>query len=112
MINIIINGIINNYMNSSIFKALKGSNDENSDLIIKDKKEIYQITNSLNLKDNNYNNISSIDFRECENILRKVYNIGDKQKLIIFKMEYKIDDFYIPIIEYEIFHPIFNFVYY
>ena len=106
MINILKNEITNNYMNFSSFKILNELNEKNSDIIIKDKKEIYQITNTLILKNNSYNIISSIDFGECENILRKVYNINEKQKLIIFKMEYKIDDFYIPIIEYEIFHPI------
>ena len=108
MINTITNEIINNYMNSSIFSILSELKEGNSDLIIKDKKEIYQITNSIKLKNHEYNNISSIDFGECENILRKIYNINDNQKLIIFKMEYKIDSFSIPIIEYQIFHPITN----
>ena len=76
---------------------------ENSDIIINDQSEIYQLTNSFNQNNNNYNDIATINLGECENILKEKYNIDNSQNLIIFKMEYKIEDFQIPIIEYQVF---------
>ena len=43
-------------------------------------------------------NISSIDFGECENELKEIYNISEP--LIIVKIDYKQNNSLIPIIEY------------
>ncbi len=91
MINIIFNDIKNGLMDSLLNNNLNG---DFSDVIIKDENEVYQITTPLN--------------QNTENILKEVYNINSNQNLIIYKMEYKIDDFLIPIIEYKIFNPINN----
>ena len=101
IINTITNEIINDITNDLLINL-----EDNSDIIIKDKNEIYQITTSLNQINNYYNDIATINLGECENILKEIYNINEEQNLIIYKMEYLIDDFLIPIIEYEIFHPI------
>ena len=66
----------------------------------------YQITTSFNFKNNYFDNISSINFGECENILKKEYNILKNEALIIFKTDKYFDGLLIPIIEYEVFHPI------
>ena len=105
MINIIFNGIKNGLMDSLLNNNLNG---DFSDVIIKDENEVYQITTPLNQNTNNHNELSTINLGECENILKEVYNINSNQNLIIYKMEYKIDDFLIPIIEYKVFNPINN----
>ena len=97
--NTITNEITNNILNNLLISM------ENSDIIINDQSEIYQLTNSFNQNNNNYNDIA-INLGECENILKEKYNIDNSQNLIIFKMEYKIEDFQIPIIEYQVFHTI------
>ena len=46
-------------------------NNEN-DLIVKDENIIYQITNSYNQKNKEYNNgETTIDLGECENLLKE-----------------------------------------
>jgi len=99
MINTIINDIASGLMDSLLLDNL---NNKNESLIIKEKEEIYQITYSDNL---NNNDISTINLGECENLLKEKYNIPLDKNLIIFKMEYFIEEFLIPIIEYEVFHP-------
>ena len=80
-------------------------NGEKKDLIIKDTNEIYQITTSYNQNNNNYNNgETTINLGECESILKEEYGIEDS--LIIYKMDYFLEGFFIPITEYEIFDPI------
>ena len=76
------------------------------DLIKKENNTVYQITTSFNYKNNYYDNISSINFGECENILKMEYNILENEALIIFKTDKYFDGLLIPLIEYEIFHPI------
>ena len=67
---------------------------------------IVQITNTENQKNNSNKNISSLDLGDCEDILRGVYNISDKYPLIILKIDYYLPDTLIPIIGYEIYHPL------
>ena len=103
MVGIIENDIVQKemdiYLSDSLF-------DNKKDLIVYDDTEIYQITSSFNQNDNNtYSKNSTINLGECENILKRANNINNNEALIIFKMEYYIDDFLIPITEYEIFNP-------
>ena len=103
MINIIINDIINRLMDSSLIDIL---NENKKDLIIKDNDEVYKISSIYNQKNNeDTNDEIKIDFENCENILKEKNIINNDQTLILFEMDYSIDGFYIPIIEYEIFHP-------
>ena len=80
-------------------------NEEEKDLIIKGKNITYQIISSYNQLNHEYNDIASINIGECENILKKKYNINADENLIIFKVDYFLEDFLIPITEYEIFNP-------
>jgi hypothetical protein len=43
-------------------------------------------------------NLSSVIFGKCEDELRYKYNISDKEEIIIYKIEYKVEGFNIPII--------------
>ena len=78
---------------------------EKKDLIVKNYDTIYQITSTENQKNNKNNNISTIILGECENILKRIYNINPNLPLIILKVDYLKSDSLIPIIGYEIFNP-------
>ena len=49
--------------------------------------------------------MSSIDLLECENILKEKYKINKNESLLIFKIDYFIEELNIPIIKFEIFNP-------
>ena len=82
------------------------TNKKGNDLIIKYMNCIFQITSSFNQKNKKYDNISSIDLGENENILKESYNINKNETLLIFKIDYFLQGLLIPIITYEIFDPI------
>ena len=90
-------------LNSLIFKVINGSS---KDLLIKESKISYQITTSKNQKNNKYENISTISLGECEDILRKIYNIDKSLSLIIFKIDYIPNNSLIPLIGYQVYHPL------
>ena len=77
-----------------------------------DKMEIidgilYQITTTENQKIKiKNNNISTIIFPTCELLLKSKYNIDKSLPLIILKIDYFPSDSLIPIIAYEIYHPL------
>ena len=91
-------GLLDEYIQINIKENYK-------DLLYQENDITYQITSSSNYN-NNINNISSINLGECENKLKKYYNISNNESLLIFKIDYNIPEYYIPIVEYNIFHPI------
>ena len=103
IVNSTINEIKNGSMNSLLMKVL---NEDKKDLIINNNGlEIFQISSTNNQINNLNDNKTNINIGECENILKNIYNINKNDTLIIFKMDYFLEDFLIPITEYEIFHP-------
>ena len=99
----IIDDIINGNLNIILNNIINGDED---DYIIKEDDIIFQLTTTENQNINEYNNISSIKLGNCEEILRNTYNISYNISLIILKVDYFIKEYNIPIIGYEIFHPI------
>ena len=81
-------------------------NDTKKDLIIKENNTLVVITSAYNQNNKDYKNMSTIQLGECENILRQIYNISESNTIIILKVEYYKQGLLIPIIEYEVFHPI------
>ena len=79
---------------------------ERKDLILKNSNTIYQITSTENQKENEYKDISTIQLGQCENILKEIYKIDPSQPLIIFKTDYFVPGIQIPVIGYDIFHPV------
>ena len=79
---------------------------DKKDLLVKKNDTIFQITSTENQNNNDYEDISSIQLGECEKILKQKYNISKDLPLIIFKIDYFIPEVLIPVIGYEIFHPI------
>ena len=79
------------------------TNGEKKDLILKDNDSTYQITSTENQNINEYDDISTIIFGECENKLREYYNISKNEPLLIFKIDIHEEGILIPIIEYEVY---------
>ena len=85
----------------------KENSEEINDYIIKEKDIVFQVTSSYNQKNKIYDNLSTIILEEeCENLLKEKYNINKNDSLLIFKYEYFVPGLKIPLIGYEIFHPI------
>ena len=90
-----------------------GSLNDVIDDIIKEDKDytifnddiMYQITTSNNQKIIK-NNISTVDIRDCEQILKEIYDIEESIPLIIFKRDYFNPETLIPLIGYEVYHPL------
>ena len=93
--------IINHSMDTLLINV---TNENKIDLFIREENELYQITSSYNQKNKEYN-ISTIKLGICEDILKHKYNITLNNTLIILKIDYNIEGLYIPIIEYEVYHP-------
>ena len=85
---------------------LNVTNGEKQDLIMSDKNTIYQITTSENQKKNEYSNVSTINLGDCEDRLKNIYGINKNLSLLIFKIDYFQAGLNIPVIEYEVYHPI------
>jgi len=92
--------LLNGTLNSLIEKVVEG---EKEDLIIEDNEFIYQITSTENQNKDENNVISTIKLGECENKLRKHYNISEDQPLIICKIDFYKEGLLVPIIEYEVY---------
>ena len=90
-----INSITNNIRN-----IINEKTDSNFDVIIDGNNIIYEITASS--ANHEHYNISSIDFGECENILKKHYSID---YLLVFKIDIKLNDSYPTSVEYEVYNP-------
>ena len=76
------------------------------DIIKKEEDVLFQMTTTENQKNNSNKNVSTIDLGDCEEKLKKAYGIDESLPLIIFKIDYFSPDSLIPIIGYEIYHPI------
>ena len=79
---------------------------ENKDIIKTEGNVQYQMTTSDNQKNNTNKNMSTIDLGMCEDKLKTIYGIDKSLPLIIFKIDYFSPDTLIPIIGYEIYHPL------
>ena len=101
-INVLINEISNSSNNSFLSDVI---NENKKDYIIEQNDIIYQITSSYNQKYKVYDNISTIDLGECENILKSISNMKEDDNLIILKIDYLMEGLNIPIIRYKVFNP-------
>ena len=101
----IIGDINENLINGNLSKLIYNNVYKNKqDLLFFTDIITYQITTIYNQKNNAYYNISTIDLEECEKKLINHFKISNNENLIIFKYEYFLREYLIPIIEYEIFN--------
>ena len=89
-----------NLISDKVKTLIKDVTDSDYDVIVDGNNIIYEITSSSSNHD--YNNVSKIDFGECENILKKLYSID---YLLIFKMDVKLNDSCPTVVEYEVYSP-------
>ena len=95
--------LIKNEIKSGV---LNSSISEGKDTTIYGYNITIQITNTKNQKENDYNNISTIDLGECENKLKKEYNISENVPLLIYKIDIKRNDTISTEVEYEVYDSI------
>ena len=101
-----VENIENTIIDQSSNSFLDILNIDENDLFIKDINELYLITTSKNQKNKVYNNGETIiDLGECETKLKQAVGLNEEETLIIYKMDYILEDLKIPITEYEIFNP-------
>ena len=81
------------------------TNDKGDDLRLDLEDIKYHISSTLRQINNDYENISTINLGECENILKREYHIDKNKTLIIFKVDLFINSSTIPVVIYEVFHP-------
>ena len=93
--------IIEDYFTSLNFDTTNLEKGE--DFNLKVGKIEFTLTTSENQKNNTQNNISTIDFGECETLLRNYYNISNESKLYMKKMDITQEGMKIPKIEYDIY---------
>ena len=67
-----------------------------------------ELSTTFNEKLNEKENLTSIDLKECENILKNEYKIPYNNSLFIFKVTMKENGMKIPKIEYEVYYPFNN----
>ena len=89
--------------NYNTFK-LKGGQDD----IIKTDKIITTFTTSENQKNNINNNMTRIDFGECETLLRNFYNISINESLFIKKIDIYQEGMKTLKVEYDVYAKLFG----
>ena len=80
-------------------------NDSNFNIVIEGANAVYQIISSKNMNENFDKNLSILDLGECENELKRIYNID---YLLVLKIDTIINSVSTNIINYEIYNP-YNF---
>ena len=76
-----------------------------NDIVINVTPVNYTITNTKNQKNNDNNNVSTIDLGECEDKLKEEYNISKNNSLYILKVDLIKEQ--IHKVEYEVYYPFF-----
>ena len=79
------------------------TNENNKGIVIKDESTVYQIVLIDKQNNSREDNISIVEFGECEKDLRSHYNINKKDSLLIFKMYIYEEGSLTPRIEYKVY---------
>ena len=66
---------------------------------------VFQISKSVDQKNNTYNNISNIDLGECESKIKKKFSIKEEDSLIIYKQDIRIENLATTYVQYKVYHP-------
>ena len=101
----IINSIKEDIINGNLKELLENVTN-NIDLEISYTDIIYQFTSTFNQENKAYENVSVVKLLECENRLKTFYNISYDLSLIIFKVDIYQEGLLMPIVEYEVYHPL------
>ena len=93
--------LISSISNGSLSELINQVVNNNTEFIMKDGNVMYQISTVSN-QFINENNLTNINFTECETKLRKELGFEDHE-LVILKIEHSKEGYTIPLIEYAIF---------
>ena len=97
----LVRGILTKIQNKSLDNIISSLVNEEKNVIIEDEEETYLMGT---LENQNLNESKTlIDLSDCEKELKRVYNISNDEKVLIFKIEKFIPGYKIPIIGYELF---------
>ena len=99
-----IQNIINNLMNDIDFDEIESGEDKT----IKEENLVFIFTSTENQKINEDKNNVTMNLGECENIIKKEYNISQNNSLYILQVIYEEEGMKIPKIEYEVYYPLYN----
>ena len=91
---------------TEIYETSKIDNGE--DEVIKAEKVTVTFTTSQNQINNINKNVTSIDLGECENLLRKEYNISSNKKLYIKKIDIAQEGMKTKKVEYDVYCKLFG----
>ena len=96
--------IVNELLNGLLTEIINDINQKNnSEYIIDLVKDIIHISFLNNQSENRIKNLTYINFKNLEEIIKKENNISFDDNLILLKIEHYIEKFNIPLIEYLIF---------
>ena len=100
----------NETIHNIIKKLLINFNDVDSG---EDKKTSYEnkqiiLTSIINQKNNEDENYITMNFGNCENILKRDYNISNNDSLYILQIISQEEGMKIPKVEYEVYYPLYN----
>ena len=82
--------------------------DNGKDIEIEEEGLKVSITTTNNQKNQKNKNKTSIDFKECEDILKEKYNISKNNTLCVLKIDVEQKGMKIPKIEYEVYYPLYG----
>jgi hypothetical protein len=77
--------------------------DNGKDEVIETERMTITLKTAQNQKNNNNNNMTTLYLGECENSLRKYYNLSNDEILYIRKIDIQQKDMKIPKIEYDVY---------
>ena len=93
--------IIENIKNGTMKEVIAQVKNSNESFVIKEGEDAHLIsTLGTNLKRKDF---SSIDFGDCEKLIKSRYGLDDKEELILYEVEHGVEGFNIPILEYVLF---------
>ena len=102
-------GILTDEMAEEIYYYIKNnlinSNFTDDYLLITTPSYKFHLSTQEFINTFRYLNTSKVDLGECENKLKKKYNISDEYSLIIFKIDIENSDKSYTFVQYEVFNP-------
>ena len=100
-LNLIENLLSDPSINSTLDSIINGGKD----YTLSNNETIIQLTTTENQRNSKNHNISTINLGECEDTLKRIYNINPNKSLLILKKDTFVVGSKIPIIEYQVYHP-------
>ena len=82
--------------------------DNGKDKTIVEKNKTIILTSTQNQKNNEDENFITMNLGECENILKRIYNISSNDSLYILQVISEEEGMKIPKVEYEVYYPLDN----